>query len=93
MAALEARLDTSLTGQGRLDLAAQLRQRYRLTLQEARVAVLVANGYRAKEIAATLGVSIFTIRAHLRAIFFRTGTRRQAALVRAVLTTTRTRRS
>jgi DNA-binding CsgD family transcriptional regulator len=64
---------------------AQLRDRYALTVQEARVATQVAEGHTVKEIAATLGVTVFTVRAHLRSIFLKTDVNRQAALVRVVL--------
>lgn len=39
-----------------------------------------------------LGVTVFTIRAHLRSIFAKLGVRRQVALVRAVITGTDERR-
>ena len=73
------------------DRAERLRERYRLTPSETRVAMLIADGYTVKEIATALGVSVFTVRAHLRAIFAKTGTDRQASLVRVVLTATRVR--
>lgn len=62
-----------------------LRERFGLTPQEARVALLIAEGYAAKEVAVTLGVTVFTVRAHLRNIFAKIGVGRQAALVRVVL--------
>jgi DNA-binding CsgD family transcriptional regulator len=70
------------------DRTARLRERYALTLQEARVALLIADGKTAKEVAAMLDVSVFTVRAHLRNIFAKTGVGRQAALVGVVLAAT-----
>lgn len=64
---------------------AWLRERFRLTAQEARVALLIAEGHVAKEVAVILGVTVFTVRAHLRNIFAKIGVGRQAALVRVVL--------
>lgn len=65
--------------------AQRLRERYCLTMQEVRVAVLVAEGHTVQEIANRLEVTVFTIRAHLRNIFAKTAVNRQAALVRIVL--------
>lgn len=64
---------------------AWLRERFGLTAQEARVALLIAEGYVAKEVAAMLDVTVFTVRAHLRNIFAKIGVGRQAALVGVVL--------
>jgi DNA-binding CsgD family transcriptional regulator len=69
--------------------AERLRERYALTAQETRVAILIADGATVKEIAAALDVTVFTVRAHLRAIFVKAGVGRQAALVRVVLNTER----
>jgi DNA-binding CsgD family transcriptional regulator len=79
------------SGQATADRAERLRERYALTAQEARVAVLIADGVTVKEIAAFLEVTVFTVRAHLRNIFAKMGVARQAALVRVVLTTTSSR--
>lgn len=62
------------------------------TPRETRVALLVADVHTVKEIAATLGVTEFSVGAHLRNIFSKVGIARQAALVRLVLTTTETER-
>lgn len=70
------------------DDAVWLRERYRLTAREARVALLIAEGHVAKEVATMLGVTVFTVRAHLRNIFAKIGVGRQAALVRVVLAPT-----
>jgi len=53
-----------------------------LTPAEARLAQWVAEGRSLKEAAAAFGVSIHTVRMQLRSIFAKTGTRRQAELVR-----------
>lgn len=65
--------------------ATWLRERYGLTTQEARVALLIADGDTTTDIATQLGVTVFTVRAHLRGIFIKTDVKRQAALVRLVL--------
>ena len=58
-----------------------LRDGYGLTAAQARVARLVADGRPPRQIAETLGVSFFTVRAHLAQIYDKTGTGRQAELV------------
>lgn len=63
----------------------RLRQIYGLTGAEARIAALLARGYRLDEIAAMLDVAYETTRKHLKQIFGKTGTRRQADLVRMVM--------
>lgn len=60
---------------------ATLRQLFDLTPTEAQVARLVAEGLRRNQIAARLGLSPTTIAFHLRNIFDKTGTHRQADLV------------
>jgi DNA-binding CsgD family transcriptional regulator len=62
-----------------------LRRLYGLTPAEAGVAALVATGKSAKEIADELAVRENTIRVHLKKIFDKTGARRQAELVKLVL--------
>ncbi len=64
----------------------RLRQLYGLTGAEARVAALLARGYRLDEIAEMLGVAYETTRKHLKQIFGKTNTARQAELVRMVMT-------
>ena len=56
-----------------------------LTRAEARLAALLAKGSSLEEAAATLSVSIGTVRSHLKAIFAKTGTSRQAELVALLL--------
>jgi len=63
-----------------------------LTPGEARVARALAAGLELDAAAATFGVSSATVRSQLKAIFAKTGTRRQSDLV-AILTTTQTLRS
>lgn len=70
-----------------------LRRLYGLTPTEAEVAARLARGRGLKEVARELGVSFHTARKHLREIFGKTGTRRQAALVRLLLTGTVTLRT
>ena len=62
-----------------------LRRHHGLTFAEARVLGLLATGQDAGTMAGTLGVSLATVRSHLRALFDKTGCRRQAELVRLVL--------
>jgi DNA-binding CsgD family transcriptional regulator/PAS domain-containing protein len=62
-----------------------LRVAYGLTPTEARVAVCVAAGDRLEDIAKQLEVRVQTIRSHLKNIFQKTDTHRQAELVRLVL--------
>lgn len=63
----------------------RLRESYGLTHAEARVAGRLAEGQRLSEIARDLGISINTVRGHLKQVFAKTGTHRQAELVRLVL--------
>jgi DNA-binding CsgD family transcriptional regulator/PAS domain-containing protein len=53
-----------------------------LTPRQAALAVLIARGASLPQAAATLSTSSETVRSHLKEIFERTGTRRQADLVR-----------
>jgi DNA-binding CsgD family transcriptional regulator/PAS domain-containing protein len=59
-----------------------LREAFGLTRAEARVAHLLADGRDLRQAAADLGLSFFTVRAHLARIFDKTGASRQAELVR-----------
>jgi DNA-binding CsgD family transcriptional regulator len=73
---------------GGVDTAAiawRMRQVYGLTPAEARVASLLAVGKNLQEIATVTGVTEPTLRTHLRSIFGKTGTRRQAELVAVAL--------
>ncbi|MCB1498617.1 MAG: helix-turn-helix transcriptional regulator [Bauldia sp.] len=56
-----------------------------LTQQETRILSLLAEGRRVDGIASALGVSVATVRQHLKAIFAKTNTHRQADLIAKVL--------
>ncbi len=58
-----------------------LRALYGLTKREADLAALLADGLNVGEAADRLAISINTARTHLRQVFDKTGTRRQAELV------------
>jgi DNA-binding CsgD family transcriptional regulator len=59
---------------------------YGLSKAESRVAALLASGYRLEQAAEILGVAYETVRKHLKQIFSKTGTYRQAELVRMIVT-------
>lgn len=69
----------------RLDIAT-LRQLYKLTVSEARVAALIVDGKSIDKIADDLKISVHTARTHLKRIFHKTGTHRQAELVHRLVT-------
>lgn len=56
-----------------------------LTPAEARVAVLLANGLNAEQIAAERSASLLTVRTQIRSILAKTGVRRQPELVRMLV--------
>ena len=58
-----------------------LRAMFSFTAAEAKIAVDVANGMSVDEISRCTGASRNTVRAHLRAIYIKTGMRRQADIV------------
>jgi DNA-binding CsgD family transcriptional regulator len=62
-----------------------LQKLYALTVAEAAVAALLADGKSVREIAEATSVRENTIRIHLKRIFDKTGTKRQAELVNLVL--------
>jgi DNA-binding CsgD family transcriptional regulator len=62
-----------------------LRHLYGLTGTESRVALLLAQGSDVKEIAEHLSVLPNTVRIHLKNIFHKTSTKRQAELLRVLL--------
>ncbi len=64
----------------------RLRHLYGLTAAEARVASLLARGYRLDEIAEMLGVAYETTRKHLKKVLSKIQTDRQADLVRTIVT-------
>jgi DNA-binding CsgD family transcriptional regulator len=53
---------------------------FRLTPRECEVAVMLADGHDLARISAMLGVSLHTVRYHLKGVFEKTGMRSQAAL-------------
>ena len=65
---------------------AQIGQLYGLSRAEARVVALLASGYRLDLVAEKLGVTYDTVRKHLKQVFSKTGTDRQAELVRLLVT-------
>ena len=62
----------------------RLTRLYGLSRAEARVAALVGQGKRLDEAAAALGLTYETVRKHLKQIFAKTATDRQAELVRVL---------
>jgi DNA-binding CsgD family transcriptional regulator len=56
-----------------------------LTNKETRLALCLANGRSLQESAGDIGITMSTARAHLRAIFAKTGIDRQSRLVRVIL--------
>jgi DNA-binding CsgD family transcriptional regulator len=61
------------------------RQQFGLTAAEANLALEIVKGDGRRASAERLGISVSTARAHLTHVFEKTGTRRQAALVRLLL--------
>jgi len=62
-----------------------LRRFFGLSRAEAHVAALLIQGKEVKQVSEELHVSLATTRTHLRSIFDKTGTRRQAELVQLIL--------
>ncbi|GGD96653.1 LuxR family transcriptional regulator [Aureimonas endophytica] len=60
---------------------ARLRRRFGLSAAQGRVAMQLREGRSPAEAAQALGLSVETVRSHLRVLFQRTGTRRQTELV------------
>ncbi|WP_090514791.1 helix-turn-helix transcriptional regulator [Pseudomonas marincola] len=65
--------------------SAMTRQLFGFTPSETSLALELANGLSLEDAAASLGIRRNTARAHLRAIFSKTGVRRQTELVRLIL--------
>jgi DNA-binding CsgD family transcriptional regulator/PAS domain-containing protein len=57
---------------------------YGLSRAEARVAAILATGKRLEQVAESLGLTYETVRKHLKQIFAKSGTERQAELIRTV---------
>lgn len=62
-----------------------LQRLFQLTPSEARVAVRIAAGEGPAEVAAVLGVTVDTVRTHLKRVFDKTATTRQSQVVRLVM--------
>jgi DNA-binding CsgD family transcriptional regulator len=62
-----------------------LAARFGLTLREAEVALALAGGATAGEIARAAGVSVHTVRNQIKSALAKTGSRRQADLVRMMM--------
>lgn len=62
-----------------------LRRHYGLTPGETEIAVMVMNGGGVKEIAERMSLSQSTVKTHLQHVFDKTGTHRQADLIRLLL--------
>lgn len=78
-------LEIAGLGLDSLPAASFLRRVLGLTVTEAEVALALACGATASAIARDRAVSLETVRSHLKTIFAKTGTRRQATLVALVL--------
>lgn len=66
--------------------AGTLRTRYELTATEAELAIALAAGHSLRDVAARRGVSFYTVRNQLTAVFDKTGCRRQQDVVRLLTT-------
>jgi DNA-binding CsgD family transcriptional regulator len=66
-------------------LPADLQAIYHLTPAEAEVALRVLRGHGLQSVADELRVSLSTVRVHLQRVFEKTGTHRQAELVRRLI--------
>jgi len=71
--------------EGRAENVSFLRERFALTAAECRVAAEIAEGRKPTEIARQLGLSVHTVRSHLKRIFVKAGVHSQAGLVRVLL--------
>ena len=67
-------------------LASILDRLFGLTRAEARVANSLVQGLSPKDIAAASGVALGTVRTQLKSVFAKTRSRRQAELVRLLIT-------
>lgn len=59
---------------------------YQLTMSEATIAILLAEGHTTDEVATELNIKKNTVRAHLRSMFVKMGVTQQSMLVTLVLT-------
>lgn len=70
-----------------------LQSAYELTASEARICSLLANGERVEELSARLKIRPNTARTHIKRIFGKTGSTRQAELVKLIMRTAKLRRN
>jgi len=63
-----------------------LRRNYQLTKAESRLCCLILQGFCVADCSNVLGITVYTVRDHLKKIFLKTGTTRQTDLVRLLLT-------
>ena len=70
---------------GQAELLTFFRDRFALTGAECRVAAEAVEGRKPSEVARRLGLSVHTVRSHLKRIFQKTRVHSQAGLVRALL--------
>jgi DNA-binding CsgD family transcriptional regulator len=80
-------LEDGTSGVG--DLESAIRGLFDLTPREAAVAAALARGQDVAAAARHLGIAPGTTRNHLKAVFLKTGTRRQGELVSLILRLTR----
>jgi DNA-binding CsgD family transcriptional regulator/PAS domain-containing protein len=66
-------------------VAAHISRDLNISPREAEIALLLSNGHDLCSVATRLGISVHTIRAHLKHIFEKTGAHSQSDLVRRVL--------
>ena len=59
---------------------------YQLTMSEATIAILLAEGHTTDDVAEELDIKKNTVRAHLRSMFVKMGVTQQSMLVSLVLT-------
>lgn len=80
-----ALLVVTVPSQDENSIAWRMQQLYRLTPAESHITALLARGASVQEITKAKRISDATLRSHLRSIFSKTGTRRQAELVHLAL--------
>lgn len=78
---------------GDTEFEAEIAGVYGLTKSEAKVAALLVAGKTVREMGEILGISPHTARTHLKHVFGKTNTNRQAALLKLLLATPRIHRS
>lgn len=63
-----------------------LKKTFNFTKQETNIALMFANGMDLKDISNRLNISLHTVRTHLKHIYKKTNTEKQAALIKLLLT-------